>query len=683
MKNRYTNRLIHETSPYLLQHAHNPVDWHPWGEEALSKAREEDKPILLSIGYSACHWCHVMEEESFENEEIANIMNRYFINIKVDREERPDIDEVYQYAVQLFGGSGGWPLTVFLTPEGKPFFGGTYFPPEERRGLRGFPEVLRGVAEAYRERKREIEMTTAELKNVLVRMTDSAPSTGELSLPDVDSASSSLLRYVDPTHGGFGTAPKFPSTPQLSLLLRYHKRTGDTLAIKAVGETLRNMAEGGIYDQLGGGFHRYAVDERWLVPHFEKMLYDNALLSGIYLDTYKVTRDPFFKRVAEETLDYLLREMAHPEGGFYSSQDADSEGEEGRFFVWSMKEIKSILGADAEIVCRFYGVTREGNFEGKNILHIDRGFKALSHEFELPEEDIRNIVAKGRERLFAARDQRIKPFQDTKIIAGCNGLAISALVDAYQTTGKDLYLNEAKRSLNFIRSHLYESLKGKLFHVWKDGVAKVDGDLDDHAFLASAAIDLFEATFDDEYLSWAERLADSLIGLFLDRERGGFYHTALSGDRLFHRLKTGNDLSLPSGNAVAAADLLRLSCYRDNKRYRTVAEGVIRLFYKEALEGPFSYSGLLSAAYLDLEGAREITIVGHRGSRVKELLRRLGEMYIPDKVIFLINEETEDRYIPAFARDKSQKGDSPTVYICQNFTCSEPLTAFQDIERLL
>jgi len=682
MKNRHTNRLIHENSPYLLQHAHNPVDWYPWGKEALAKAREEDKPILLSIGYSACHWCHVMEKESFENEAIADIMNRYFINIKVDREERPDIDEVYQYAVQLFGRGGGWPLTVFLTPEGKPFFGGTYFPPEEREGMKGFPDILLAVAKAYRERKREIEMTTAELKNVLVRMTDRTPSDAELRLTDLEEAASRLLRYYDPIHGGFGTAPKFPNTTQLSLLLRYHRRSGDPLAIKAVGETLRCMAEGGIYDQLGGGFHRYAVDERWQVPHFEKMLYDNALLSCIYLDAYKVTKDPFFKKIAEETLNYILREMEHPDGGFYSSQDADSDGEEGRYYVWTKGEIESVLGEDAEVVCRYYGVTEAGNFDGRNVLHIDRGIEALSREFGLSGEDIRRILDRGRSRLFAARDQRVKPFLDTKIITGWNGLVLSALTNAYQATGEDSYLDTAKRSFDFIKSHLYR--EGRLLHVWKDGAARVEGDLDDHAFLASAAIDLFEVTFDGGYLSWAERLADSLIELFLDRERGGFYHSSQSDDRLFHRLKTGNDLSLPSGNAVAAALLLRLSNYRDNQRYRTVAEGAIRLFYKDALEDPFSYSGLLLATYLYLEGTMEITIIGNRGSgEVMGLLRRLGERYIPNKVIYLMDERGGGGYIPAFARDRSQRKGRVTVYICKDFTCSEPLTEWADIERLL
>ncbi len=684
MEYKYTNRLTHETSPYLLQHAHNPVDWYPWCEEAFRKAREEDKPIFLSIGYSACHWCHVMEEESFENVEIATLMNKNFINIKVDREERPDIDDVYQYALQLFGGSGGWPLTIFLTPEGKPFFGGTYFPPRERQGLKGLPEILLAVAEAYRNRKKGIEATASEVKSVLVRITDKVPSGGEINLADIDNASSRLLRYYDPSHGGFSTAPKFPSPTQLSLLLIYYKRTGDPLAIEAIANTLRNMAEGGICDQLGGGFHRYTVDERWMIPHFEKMLYDNALLSKVYLDAYRVTRDTLFKNVAEETLNYLLREMHHPDGGFYSSQDADSEGVEGKFFVWSREEIESILGKDAKMVCRFYGVTDEGNFEGRNVLHVDRGLKALSHEFGLSEEEIRNTVGRGRERLFACREQRVRPFRDTKIIAGWNGLVISALIAAFQASGRDSYLDAAKSSIGFIKSSLYRD--SVLLHVWKDGVAKVRGDLSDYAFVTAAAIDMFETTFDEGYLLWAESLTKSLIDLFRDRERGGFYDTAGGDDILFHRLKTGNDHPLPSGNAVVTTNLLKLSYYRDNREYRTMAEQVIRLFYDDAIETPFNYSALLSSVYLYIEGGKEITVVGGRDSEeIRTFLQRLGERYLPNKVIYLtdIHKVAEDRSIPAFARGKLSKEGRVTVYICQKFTCSQPLTEWEDIERFL
>ena len=682
MEHKYTNLLINEASPYLLQHAHNPVDWYPWGEDAFRKAREEDKPVLLSIGYSACHWCHVMEAESFENEEIAAIMNNNFINIKVDREERPDLDEVYQYAVQLFGRNGGWPLTIFLTPESKPFFGGTYFPPQERTGLKGFPEILLAVSEAYRNRRGEIEATTAEVKGALSRLTDKLPSGGEITLTDLDNASSRLLRYYDPTHGGFGTAPKFPNTAQLSLLLRYYKRTDDPVAIEAVANTLRNMAEGGIHDQLGGGFHRYTIDERWLTPHFEKMLYDNALLSRLYINKYRITKDLFFKDTAEDTLNYLMREMCHPEGGFYSSQDADSEGIEGKFFVWSKEEILSILGDDSEVVCRFYGITKDGNHEGKNILHLDRGLKALSYEFGLSEEEIRSIIKRSREKLFEFRERRVKPFCDTKVISGWNGLTISAVIDAYQATGRKEYIDVARRTLDFIKSNLYRD--GMLFHVWKDGIAKVGGDLSDYAFITEAVIKMFEATFDEDYLSWAGDLTKSLIDLFWDKERGGFYNTASDIDIIFHRLKTGNDQFLPSGNAVASANLLRLSYYRDNREYRTMAEQLIHMFYADAIEIPFNYPSLFSSAYSLIEGIKEITIVGNRDSEeVRGVLQRLGGMYIPDKVMYLADKDTGARNIPEFARGKTEKEGKVTSYICQNFTCSKPLTEWEDMEGLL
>lgn len=685
--NRLPNRLINEISPYLIQHSHNPVEWYPWGNEAFDKAKSEDKPVILSIGYSACHWCHVMENESFENEDIASIMNRYFISIKVDREERPDIDELFQHSIQLLGaGNGGWPLTVFLTPEGKPFFGGTYFPPEERQGMKGFPDVLNSVAEAYQERKREIEATTLEIKELLVRINHKVSSDTDLNIADLDNASSSLLRIVDLTHGGFGTAPKFPNTTQLSLLLRYHKRTGDPLSLDAVRNTLRSMAGGGIYDQLGGGFHRYSVDERWLIPHFEKMLYDNVLLSRLYLDAFKVTADHGYKNIAEETLNYLLREMYHPGGGFYSSQDADSEEEEGRFFVWSKEEIKSITGDDAEIICRFYGVTEDGNFEGKNVLHVDRGLKALSHEFELSEEKIREILNKGKEVLFTKRAERAKPFKDTKILTGWNGLAISALTEAYRTTGKDVYLDAAVTTLNFIKSELCR--EDKLLHVWKDGTSKGSGDINDYAFFIAAVIDMFEVSFDDEYLYWAEKLANSMIESLWDIEAGGFYSSTVDEDlRLFHRMKTANDQPLPSGNAVALSCLIRLFSYRDKTEYRSMAEKSVRLFYHEAIANPFSYSGFISAAYFCLVGAQEITIAVNRDAQnadaVKDILSRLGGVYIPDNVIYLLDGTKKEQDIPAFARGKSSKDKMAAVYICRNFTCSEPLTEWVDIEKLL
>ncbi|MBI5194252.1 MAG: thioredoxin domain-containing protein [Nitrospirae bacterium] len=720
MEYKHTNRLITEISPYLLQHSHNPVDWYPWGNEAFNKAKSEDKPILLSIGYSACHWCHVMERESFENEEIASIMNRLFINIKVDREERPDIDDLYQYSLRLFGGNGGWPLTMFLTPEAKPFFGGSYFPPEERQGMQAFPDVLNAISEAYSKRKNEIKETTAEIINTLTRIQNKPSAEETLNIADLDNASSRLLRYVDPNHGGFGTAPKFPPYTQINLLLRYYKRSGDQTALDVVINTLRNMAGGGIYDQIGGGFHRYTVDERWRIPHFEKMLYDNVLLARLYFDAYKVTSDTGYKNIGEETLSYLLREMYLDGKGFYSSQDADSEGGEGKFFVWSKQEIESVTGKEAEVISRFYGVTEDGNFEGKNILYMDRGMKAVSHEFDIPEEKVREILNRGKEALFTKREGRVKPFTDTKILTGWNGLAVSAFAEGYRTTGKAIYLDAARSTINFIRTELFKD--GKLLHVWRDGISKGNADINDYAFLIAALIDMYEITFEDdasilsplsgegatfipppltgggqgeggwkasstEYLNWADKLTSSIIELFWDKEKGGFFNSADDEDvRLFHRMKTATDQPVPSGNATALTDLLRLTAYKDKPEYRIMAEKLIRIFYDEAIENPFSFSSLLSGVYFFLEGAVEITIVGKQDcSDVKEIISKLRGCYISDMVIYLVGDTggfEVSHYIPEFAKGKTAKDGKPAVYICKNFTCSEPLNEWEDIKKL-
>ncbi len=679
---KYTNKLINETSPYLLHHAHNPVDWYPWGDEAFQRAKEEDKPVLLSIGYSACHWCHVMEKESFEDKEIADFMNRYFISIKVDREEMPDIDEIYQYAVQILGRGGGWPLTVFLTPERKPFFGGTYFPPEERYGQQAFPDILAAVSGAYRERKWALENTIEDLNDVLKRLTEKRPVVNGLNINEVLNAVSAILRDYDPSHGGFGSAPRFPSALQLSLLLKYYKRSNDSMSLEAIENTLHHMAEGGIYDQLGGGFHRYSVDERWLIPHFEKMLYDNAIISKVYLDTYKVTKNPFYRQIAEETLNYLLRDMRHPDGGFFTSEDADSEGVEGKFYVWSREEMAAVLGNDSDVVMRYLGVTDEGNFDGVNILHVDRGLRVLAHEFDRPDDELLKTIAKGKEKLLAKRGERERPFKDTKIIASWNGLAISAFIEAYRTTGTHVYLDAAVKSADFIMSNLRIS-GDRLLHVWKDGVAKVNGNLDDYAFLVSAFIDMFEVTFDDRFLRWAEEMTNSMIEVFRDSDSGGFFSAESDSSRLFYRLKTGTDQSIPSGNGVASMNLLRLSIYRNNSEYKAMAEDVIRLYYSEAKSSSFNYASILSSALFYLAGATEVTIVGKKDTDMtKAMLRKIGESYIPDMVICLYDETSEYKEeMPHFSRGKGLKNSEVTVYVCKDFTCSEPMTEPEEVGR--
>ena len=451
MEAEHTNRLSRETSPYLLQHAHNPVDWYPWGEEAFAKAKSENKPILLSIGYSACHWCHVMEHESFENEKIAALMNELFVSIKVDREERPDLDEIYMNAVQMLTGRGGWPMTLFLTPDRKPFYGGTYFPPEDRQGMPGFPRILHGVSQAFRERPEDVEKSVAQILTALQRMSESQETTKSFSPTIIGDGADKVGRAYDADNGGLGQAPKFPNAGVYELFLRHYSRSKNERFLEMVVHTLTKMAQGGIYDHLGGGFHRYSVDAKWLVPHFEKMLYDNAQLVRIYAHAHTITREPLFKSVVDETVGYLLREMLHPEGGFYSTQDADSEGEEGKFFVWTEDEVNRLLGEeDAEVFCRMYDVGEPGNFEGKSILHPILSVDQASKLFRKDPSEIEALVARAKQKLFAAREKRIKPFRDEKIITAWNGLMLSGLAEAIKLSGNPAWMEAAKRTVEFI-----------------------------------------------------------------------------------------------------------------------------------------------------------------------------------------------------------------------------------------
>src|SRR5437867_2040406 len=511
----FVNRLIHETSPYLLQHAHNPVDWYPWGEKAFDKAKEENNPIRLSIGYSACHWCHVMEKESFESEAIAALMNEHFVNIKVDREERPDLDEIYMNAVQMLTGRGGWPMTVFLTPERKPFFGGTYFPPEDRHGMPGFPKILQAVAQAYRDRPQDVQKSVEQILAALNRLTEISES-AEPFFPDaIQKAADQLSPAYDPDYGGFGRAPKFPNAGLFDLFLRCYRSSKERRYLEMVTHTLTKTAEGGIYDHLGGGFHRYSVDEKWLVPHFEKMLYDNAQLIRIYVDVFRITQDPIFRRVVEETLTYLLREMLHSEGGFYSTQDADSEGEEGRFFVWEYDEVIKILGEETgEIFSRIYDVSELGNFEGKNILHPILQPEQAAKFFGKEIKEIENLIAEAKAKLLQEREKRVKPFRDEKILTSWNGLMLSGLAEAYKTIGEERYRKAAERTVEFIFAQMFR--EGYLLHTYRDGQAKLYGYLDDYAFLAGGLLDLYEATFDRSLLERAVHVTETMINEFWD-----------------------------------------------------------------------------------------------------------------------------------------------------------------------
>jgi len=683
MDARHTNRLIHETSPYLLQHAHNPVDWYPWGDEAFQKAQSENKPVLLSIGYSACHWCHVMEHESFENEKIAALMNDLFVSIKVDREERPDLDEIYMNAVQMLTGRGGWPMTVFLTPEGKPFYGGTYFPPEDRQGMPGFPRVLTGVAQAYREKPQDVEKSVEQILSALKRMSESHDSKAAFSPDAIAESAEQISRAYDSDHGGLGHAPKFPHAGVYELFLRHYHQSKNLRFLEMVTHTLTKMAQGGIYDHLGGGFHRYSVDERWLVPHFEKMLYDNAQLLRIYAQLYCITGNELFKNVTEETADYLLREMLHSEGGFYSTQDADSEGEEGKFFIWSPQEINAILGEEAgEIFARIYDVSDFGNFEGKNILHPILSLEQASKLFRKDVREIAALVADSKEKLFHEREKRIKPFRDEKIITSWNGLVLSGLAEAINISPKRAYVESANRTVQFIFSKMFRD--GHLLHTYKDGKAKLLGYLDDYAFLAVGLLDLYETTFDRTHFECAIELADAMLSEFWDEKDGAFFYTGKSHEQLISRAKPVFDASIPSGNSIATHLLLRLYHLTGREDYLKRAEAVLRTYYDVMMSQPFGFAHMLCALDLYSRKPKEIVVIGTRDdTNVAELVNRIHSVYLPNKSLQLAGPDQSLEKISPLLQGKTQLDGKPTVYVCHNFTCSAPATNWEELKPLL
>jgi uncharacterized protein YyaL (SSP411 family) len=683
MQHKHTNRLIHETSPYLLQHAHNPVDWFPWGDEAFERAKKENKPILLSIGYSACHWCHVMERESFEDEKIAALMNQHFVNIKVDREERPDVDEIYMNAVQMLTGRGGWPMTVFLTPERKPFYGGTYFPPEDRQGMPGFPRVLLGVAQAFRERPGEVEQSVEQIISALERLSASEASAGNFSPSVIVDSAEKLARSYDPVNGGFGQAPKFPNAGVYELFLRASFRSGNTRFRDMIIETLTKMANGGIYDHLGGGFHRYSVDAKWLVPHFEKMLYDNAQLVRIFAHAFTITGERRFRIVVQETVGYLLREMLHPEGGFYSTQDADSEGEEGKFFVWTPAEIQRVVGAEAgEIFSRMYDVGEPGNFEGKSILHPILTIEQASKYFGKEPAAIEQLVAEAKKKLFAEREKRIKPFRDEKIISAWNGLALSALAEAIKIAQQPETAAAAQRTVSFIFDKMFQD--GFLLHTYKDGRAKLLGYLDDYAFLAVGLLDLYQVLYDRAYLSRAVDLAETMLREFWDERGSGFFSTGRSHERLISRAKPIFDGSIPSGNAMAAQLMLRLSVVTGEDRYRGYAEKIFASYYPAMESQPFGFAHLLCALDFYLNGASEIVVVGDRADpALEDLIASAHAVYLPDKLVQVAAPQAPLAEISPLLRDKTQVSGKATAYVCRNFTCSRPVTNPRELHDML
>jgi uncharacterized protein len=678
MEFSHTNPLINETSPYLLQHAHNPVKWYPWREEALSKAKREDKPILLSIGYSACHWCHVMEQESFENEEIAHLMNENYISIKVDREERPDLDAIYMTAVQLMTGRGGWPMTVFLTPDQVPFYGGTYFPPDDRQGLPGFRRILLNLAQIYREKRSIIHENAEALAAELRKANILKDASGGLDIEILDRAASALASQHDSHYGGFGQEPKFPPSMALSFLMQQYHRKNDQKFLEIINRTLEQMACGGIYDQIGGGFHRYSVDARWLVPHFEKMLYDNALLSRAYLDAFLLTGNDLYQRICRETLDYVAREMTSPEGGFYSSQDADSEGGEGAFFLWTKNEVQAVLGEEeSALFFQYYGVTKDGNFEGKNILHVPQSLGAVARLNHVAEEQLFEIIRHGREILFDIREKRAKPGRDEKVLMAWNGLMLRSFAEASNVLDCERYRQIAVRNAEFLLSKLSRS--GRLLRSYKDGNAQFNAYQEDYACLIDGLISLYEATFDLRWIREAEALANQMIPLFWDAQGGGFYFTSEDHESLIHRPKEFSDNAIPSGNSVVAGAFLKLWKLTGNSQWSRYAAAILESVAGLMPAHPSAFPHLLCALDFFLGTAKEIAIIGRPlDEGVKSLLAEVFHAYLPNKVLacgaqgglFLLE-------------NKPQISGMATAYVCESFTCAVPVTSAVEFREKL
>ena len=662
------NRLAQETSPYLLEHADNPVDWYPWGPEALAKARNENKPILLSIGYSACHWCHVMAHESFEDSEVATLMNRDFVSIKVDREERPDLDQVYMRAVQGLTGSGGWPMTVFLLPDGTPFFAGTYFPPIDRFGMPSFRRVLSAVAEAFSQRPAEVEATGAQVRDFLQRPVVPLAA-GTLTPALLDEAYTRLRRDHDPNHGGFGGAPKFPQPMLIEFLLRTSVRTGEASAQEMAKQTLRAMADGGVYDQLAGGFHRYSVDERWLVPHFEKMLYDNALLARAYLDAWQLTREPLFRRVAEETLAFVLREMTSPEGGFFSSLDADSEGEEGRFYLWTPQELKAALGGDeADAVATAFDVTEDGNFEGKSILHPIAGNASSAMEA-------------ARHRLIAYRDRRVRPRRDEKVIASWNGLMLRAFADAGRVLDRPDLVQVAETNARFLLSRLRD--RGRMRRGYKDGRATAAGYLEDQAAVADGLLSLYAATFEVRWLEEARVLLEEMLIAFWDDGRAAFFDTAADHERLVVRPQDVTDNAIPSGTSMAVDVLLRAGTLLGQDSWVAKAHGTLERLAPTAAKAPLAFGRLLAALDFHLGRPVELAVIGAPAEpRTRQFLAIVRSRFFPNLLVAVGTANGASRGVPLLA-DRPAIDVAATAYLCEGFACQAPTTDPVELERQL
>lgn len=677
------NRLKDSTSPYLLQHAENPVDWYPWGEEAFAAARRDDKPMLLSIGYSACHWCHVMAHESFEDPDTAAIMNRDFLCVKVDREERPDIDDIYMQATLIFTqGHGGWPMTVFLLPDGRPFHAGTYYPSEDRYGMPSFRRILAGVIDAYRNRRAQAEAIAAEVAEGLQRegLGIGAEGRGEtITAKRLDAAARKLLSGFDGIHGGLSKGrPKFPNPMNLEYLLRHFARTGETAAVDAVRFTLQKMARGGMYDQIGGGFHRYSVDERWLVPHFEKMLYDNAQLSRVYLHAWALTGDPFFKGIATEIYDYILREMTAPEGGFYSTTDADSEGEEGKFFVWSAAELREVLPAEeARAAIAYWGVTASGNFEGQTILNVPFEPAQVAANLDLSLEALMALIASAKDRLYAHRTHRIPPGRDEKILTAWNGLMLASLAEAARRLGREDYQAAAVRNAEFLLRTM-RTPEGRLLRSHKDGKTQFNGYLEDYAALIDGLLELYQTTFAPRYFAEAEQLAGIVLSHFAAAD-GGFFDTSDDHEKLIARPRNMQDNATPSGSNLMAHVLLKLSAYTGEGRYEKAALAVLNPVANALSEYPAAFGEALNAAVLLVHGIDEVALIGESPPLRGVVLSG----YRPFLVLAYAPAEPDETAIPPLLRGRTLVKGQPAAYVCRSFVCKRPATEAAALERAL
>ena len=675
------NRLASETSPYLLQHANNPVDWYPWGQEALERAKAEDKPILLSIGYAACHWCHVMEHESFEDESTASLMNERFVNIKVDREERPDLDAIYMQAVQAMTGHGGWPMTVFLTPEGVPFYGGTYFPSEPRFGMPTFKRILTAVSDSYRTKPADVARAASSVREMYAAAREATRSGGSPSKELLDRAYRALADDYDEEHGGFGGAPKFPATMALDFLLRYSARTGTEHALSMVRDSFLHMARGGIYDQVGGGFARYTVDAIWLVPHFEKMLYDNALLVRLGAHLWQATGDDDVRRVVEETIDWAIREMRSPDGGFYSSYDADSEGHEGKFYLWDAVELDHALGDDAPIMRAYWGVSGGGNFEGRNILFVaakDR--RALARRFSISPEQLDEIVVRSKRTLYDVRKQQVWPGLDDKVLASWNGLMVRGIAEAARAFGNPEYRRVAIESGTFLFDKMVRD--GRVFRSFKDGRARIAGYLEDYASLALAALSLYELSFDADWLERARSLGESVVRLFWDDEVNAFFDTASDHEALVVRPRDVTDNATPSGTSLAAELLARLAELYHDADARRRATWIVETQIQTMQRYPSAFGHALGVADMLINGAVELAIVGDPAAAdFKELERAAAERYVPSLVI-AGGAPSPTGEIALLAGRAMQDGRA-TAYVCRSYACDAPATSAEVLVRQL